>query len=36
MTLRTLRCVILGDRSELAQTVACNGYVDLISKAGSV
>ncbi len=33
MTLRALRCVILADRGGLAQTVACNGYVDFISRA---
>lgn len=33
MTLRSLRCVTLADRDGLAQTVACNGYVDFISRA---
>jgi restriction system protein len=33
MVLRTLRCVILADRGGLAQTVACNGYVDFTNRA---
>jgi restriction system protein len=33
MTLRALRSVILADRQALARTVACNGYVDFVSKA---
>lgn len=33
MALRTLRCVTLADRGGLAQTVACNGYVNFISRA---
>ena len=33
MALRALRCVILADQGGLAQTVACNGYVDFISRA---
>ena len=33
MALRTLRCIFVADRSGLARTVACNGYVDTINTA---
>lgn len=33
MALRTLRCIFVADRSGLAHTVACNGYVDTINTA---